>query len=258
MSEVTPAAPVAETAAPVAAAVETPVAAVETAPVVESVVEAKPADSILAPPAADAAPVAVVEAKEAAPVDPSAAVAEAVAEAPLPTYEELALPDGVTISDPERFGERLSTFDNKIGDLERKYGIDHEAAQAFRDEAAGLAIQEITRVMQQSQEAIAAAQAEPQRQLDERKQTWRTAFEDSDLAGNRRQTTLDHAEAAIREYAGDEKELRAALQETGMANNPAMIRLLSSVGAALVEGRMVAASRPAAAPKTKATKFYGN
>lgn len=224
---------------------------------VEAVTTEPANDSILAGPAAEAvADRASADAAEAVNAD-AEKIAETT-EVPLPAYEALALPDGVVVADPERFNERVSTFDGKLGELERKFGIDHEAAEAFRNEATGLAIQEITRVMQQAQEAIAAAQAEPQKQLAERKQAWRSAFEESDLAGNRRQTTLDHAESAIREYAGDEKALRAALQETGMANNPAMIRLLSNIGEALVEGRMIAAARPANTPKTKATKFYGN
>lgn len=223
--------------------------------------EAPANDSILAGPAADAAAEtdkASAEAAEAVNADAEKiADTQETTEAPLPSYDGLTLPDGVVVADPERFNERVSAFDGKLGELERKFGIDHEAAQAFRNEATALAIQEITRVMQQSQEAIAAAQAEPQKQLAERKQAWRSEFEESDLAGNRRQTTLDHAESAIREYAGDEKALRAALQETGMANNPAMIRLLSNIGEALVEGRMIAAKGPANTPKTKATKFYG-
>lgn len=228
---------------------------------VEATTEPSTNDSILAGPAADsaadAADKASAEAAEAVNADAETKPAEETTEAPLPSYEALTLPENVVISDQERFDERVSAFDGKLGELERKFGIDHDAAQAFRNEATALAIQEITRVMQQSQEAIAAAQAEPQKQLAERKQAWRSEFEDSDMAGNRRQTTLDHAESAIREYAGDEKALRAALQETGMANNPAMIRLLSNIGEALVEGRMIAANRPANTPKTKATKFYG-
>lgn len=265
MSEDTPLA-VADAAAPDAGGSPLPVESVDAgASAAAAPVEATPAadaapvnDSILAAPEPDKAIEAADKSAELAEqVNTDAETKEPDQDAPLPSYEALALPDGVVIADQERFDERMSNFDGKLGELERKYSIDHEAAQAFRNEATGLAIQEITRVMQQAQERIAAAEAAPAQQFADRKQAWRTEFEDSDMAGNRRQTTLDRAESAIREYAGDEKAFRAALQETGMANHPAMIRLLSSVGEALVEGRMIAARGPASTPKTKAVKFYG-
>lgn len=182
------------------------------------------------------------------------------AEQPI-SYEAIDLPEGIEVANPERFQENISAFDTKFADLEKKFGIDHEEASAFRKEALNLAFSEIQRVAQQAQEAagnaIEAAKAAAAQERIDKIASWRQAFEDSDLSGNRRQTTLDSAESVIREFAGDEKALRAALQETGMANHPAMIRLLSNVGSVMQEGRLVAAQMPSPTPKSKAGKLYG-
>lgn len=177
------------------------------------------------------------------------------------SYDQVELPDGLEVTNQDRFNKQISAFDTKFADLEKKFGIDHEEAAAFRKEAMGLALTELQRIAQQAQEtaagAIEAAKAEAEQQRIDRVASWKQQFEESELSGNRRQTTLNRAESTIREFSGNEKEFRQALQETGMANHPAMIRLLANVGSVMQEGRLVAAQMPSPTPKSKAGKLYG-
>lgn len=256
---------------------ETPVAAQEgavEAPAVETPAEADTTEAPAQGKADEAADLLGTEARQDAQQDagedkPDAGEAGAgeaqpegtKEEAVAPSYEAVELPDGIVVTDAERFNERVSAFDGKLSELEKKFNIDHEVAAAFRSEVMALAMSELAHIKTQAEQQIKAAQEQAEtaydRHIASRKQEWRDAFENSDLSGNRRQTTLDRAESAIREFAGDEAAFRAALQETGMANHPAMIRLLSNVAAAVEEGKMVPARTPASAPKSKTVKMYG-
>lgn len=246
-----------------AAVVETPVAPVATA--VEKPAQA-PAD-LLAP---DTKP--EVEAKPEAPSEP---VVEKPAEAPKEPIvygDPPALPEGLSITKPEAFAEKVKTFDGKLGDLEAKFGVSHEAAQAFRQEVLTLAFNEIADITRRSAESVTSAAAEARRQIAAERatqtQTWRQEFEDDPtLSGNHRETTLFRANAVIDEYAADRtlppaqrkaqtESLKAALKESGLQNHPAMVRLLRNVGNDLVEGKPVPALKAAAPPQSKAQKLY--
>lgn len=248
----------------VAEAIETPVvetpAADAAKPVETKTDESAAADLLAAEAKQDGEPDAAKAASDAGQADAGKAQPEAAKE--VVAYNPVELPDGLEVVNPERFNERVSVFDAKLSDLEKKFNVDHDTATAFRSEVMSMALTELAQIKSQSEAAIKAANEQAatayQRHLETQKQEWKAAFEDAkDLAGNRRDTTLNRAESAIRQYAGDEKALRQALQETGMANNPAMIRLLSNIGAALEEGSMVPAKTPASSPKTKAVKMYG-
>ena len=237
---------------PDAPVVETPVApVVETAPAVEA-----PVADILAGP--DAVPETTVN--ETAP-EAAEAVAETV-NAPLPSYDAFQVPETIAVTDPERFAERIGAFDSKLGALESKFGVDHEVASAFRAEALSIAMEEFQRIAVKSQELAANAQAAAEQAITQRQTErvaeWRDQFEKSDLAGNRRETTLARAEGVIKRFAGDEAALRSVLKETGAANNPAVIRLLANIGEAMQEGRSVPAMKATAAPASRAQKLYGS
>ena len=248
---VTPAAAPEVVASPVSTPVETPAAA--PAPTAEPAPPA-PVESLLGGPEKAGEP-------PAAGTD-LAATEQAAEPLPPPIYEPYQLPETLTVTDPTRYAERVSAFDTKIAMLEQKYGVDHDAAAAFRQEVLSMGMEEITRAVSQSQQASITARQDTEKlfatKQAEQRQQWRDAFEASDLAGPRRQQTLDRAEQAIREYAGpDEASFRQALQDTGLANHPAMIRLLSNAAAATSEGSPVPALKASPAPASKAAKLYG-
>ncbi len=216
-----------------------------------------------------------------APPTPTATKPEASAEAasppppgpPKPAYGDApALPEGIAIAKPEEFAKRLSTFDAKLGDLETKFGVSHEAAAAFRQEVLQMAFDEIAQITRRGADAVTSAAAEARRQLDveraTQRQQWRQEFDnDPTLAGNNRDTTLWRANAVIDEYAADRtlppaqrkaqtEAFKAALRESGLQNHPAMVRLLRNVGNDLVEGNPVPALKAPPPPRTKAEKLY--
>ncbi len=90
-------------------------------------------------------------------------------------------------------------------------------------------------------------------------QAWKSNFETEFPDATKRSGVLNQAEAIIREYSSDrghEAAIRQALVETGMANHPAMIRLLSNVAAAMDEGKPVPAQAPTPVASSKAGKLY--
>lgn len=244
------AAPVVETPAPapaaeVPAAIETPAAA-----------PASTDGMLLGGPEAD---------QQAAPAVEPTAGAEAQPEAPanLPTYDAYAIPEALTVTNPERFAERMSAFDAKVATIEQKYGIDHEAAAAFRQEVLSMGMEEIANALngaaQASEQAKADAKKEFADQRTEKLQSWKNSFETEFPDRDKRTGALTAAESVIREFAGgkaSEAAFRQALVETGMANHPAMIRLLSNVAASMEEGKPIPAQAPGGTPSTKAGRMY--
>ncbi len=267
--------PVVSGAAPVDPATAAPAEAA--APVVDAA--AAPAADAAATPAADAqaagteqgavAPAAKPEATllggPQAEGEPQQKEQEQGTEPPanLPTYEAYQIPETLTITNPERYTERMSAFDTKVAALEQKYGIDHESAAAFRQDVLQMGMEEIANalgsVSQATEQARAEAAAEASRQHAEKLQAWKSSFETEFPDATKRSGVLNQAEAIIREYSSDrghEAAIRQALVETGMANHPAMIRLLSNVAAAMDEGKPVPAQAPTPVASSKAGKLY--
>ena len=82
---------------------------------------------------------------------------------------------------------------------------------------------------------------------------------DPEIGGNRWQTTVDSATNFIRTHGGTEAqqaEFHKIMDESGLGNHPAMIRILARAGAAMSEGRPLAAQAPAVA-LSKTQKLYG-
>jgi len=183
-----------------------------------------------------------------------------------------ALPEGITVREPEVFAQRIGAFDARLGDLETKFGVSHEAAAAFRQEVLQMAFNEIAAITRRAADSATSAAAEARRQLDAERATqsqkWRQEFEDDpSLAGNHRDTTLWRANAVIDEYAADRtlppaerkaqtESFKKALRESGLQNHPAMVRLLRNVGNDLVEGKPVPALKAPPPPRTKAERLY--
>jgi hypothetical protein len=91
---------------------------------------------------------------------------------------------------------------------------------------------------------------------------WRQNFvNDPEIGGNRQETTVREAGEFIKMYGGSKeqrKELAGLLDQTGVGNHPALIRLLSNAHRSLVsEGVPLAATQAVKAKPSTYEKFYG-
>ena len=250
-----------------------PVATVDTAPTAPVAPETSSPVATQAPAAAPAPPQAakpepatgdLLSAEPAPDAEPAGDKPAETAPAPdsdaLPSYGEFRLPEGVTVTDPAVYAERIGAFDRQLATLEKTFGLDHEAAAAFRQEAIGMATQEILRVKAAADAAIQASKVDPEQvfasRLSEKTAQWRQEFEDSEFGGQRKDQSLARAKSVIKEFSGNAASFYIALKETGMANHPAMIRLLNNVAASLVEGKPVPAPMAPPKPASRAAKLY--
>lgn len=169
-------------------------------------------------------------------------------EAPLPTYEAFAVPDGVSLDT-----ERLGKFAALLGEFEGSKP-DHEAFQKFGQSLVDQHVAEVQHTVKRLQESYSQA-------WEKQKNDWKDAFEkDPELGGNRRDTTLSSALQFIRTHGGTEAqqgEFRKLMDETGIGNHPAMIRLLSAAGSVMSEGGPVPASKPMSEMRSKIQTRYG-
>lgn len=237
-----PAAPAAPIAAPAptslpaeSAAVAAP--SIAAAPAVAAVEPAKPAASLLSEPApippvpADAAPVPA----EAPPV-----------EAPAPVYAPFTLPEGVTLGEPE-----TAAFTSLLGKLELAKG-DHAQTQAIGQELVSMHLAE-------TQKLVERLRTDQHETFNRTRETWRSESRDK-ILGREPQKTLASCAAVIEQFGGNQaqiQELRQALDYTGAGDHPAVVRLLTNLGAALGEGRPVVAASAPQVPRSKAQRLYG-
>jgi hypothetical protein len=158
------------------------------------------------------------------------------------------LPEGATVV-PERIGE----FTNLLGAFEANTKADHAAVQAFGQQLIDRHISEVQRAVAEVHKANVTA-------WDAQKTAWKDQFtSDPELGGNRMQTTVDAAIGFIRTHGGtdaQQAEFQQLMNESGLGNHPVMIRLLAKAGAAMSEGRPLAAQAPSA-QKSKVSKLYG-
>ena len=136
---------------------------------------------------------------------------DASVEAKVPTYAEFKLPEGMTME-----AAQTSAFGNILG----KYGLSQEAGQEIMDFGAG--------VLKQAQERMAEAQVDA---FAETRRGWVKDFES--MAGNRRNTMLNDAKAAIKDAVPDDKaraELWNVLAFTGAGDHPAVIKAFAAIG----------------------------
>lgn len=237
------------TAAPVAAAAPeaTPVApAPETA-----LAEAPKAPETLLTEAIKA------ETKEPPKVEPEAPKVEAqntegdqsVEPAPPPTYEPFVVPEGVKLDDT-----RVKDFTGLLAELEQSGKADHTAVQAFGQKAVDFHINEIKK-------AVTDVQKFYQTSFENQKNAWRDQTQkDPEIGGNRFDTSVKAALTFIRTHGGTQEqqtEFKNLMETSGLGNHPAMIRLLAKAGAAMSEGRLLQATTPPAAPKSKVATMYG-
>lgn len=166
-----------------------------------------------------------------------------------PIYDQFAVPEGVTLE-----AEQVGKFTEILGKFELDSKADHAMVQKFGQEAVDFHVKEIQRTVEDVYKSLTTT-------WEKQKTDWRDAFiGDSEIGGNRFQTTVDSARNAILNYGGtpeQQAEFRQMMETSGLGNHPAMIRLLNNVTKASEEGRPLAASRPVQLPKSKVNALYG-
>ncbi len=168
----------------------------------------------------------------------------------MPTYEDFNLPEDVQVDK-----EKLSEFTKELGELQNLTKADQKLMQEFGQKMVDRAIALQQETAQRLTDYYTGA-------WEKQKNDWKESFEkDPEIGGNRSNTTINAALQFIRTHGGDEKqqtEFRDLMNQTGIGNHPAMIRMLSRANSVISEGKPVPASMPAAKPTSKVQKRYGN
>ncbi len=169
--------------------------------------------------------------------------------APLPTYEEFKAPEGFTLD-----AEQLGNFTKSLAEFELKTKADHAEVQA-------LGQQLVERYATEQKKSIETYNTSLLDAFEKQKGDWRESFEkDPEIGGNRKDTTINAALEFIKTHGGTEeqkKEIHQLMDQTGVGNHPAILRLFAKAMSAMSEGRPLPASRPVM-QKSKLEKFYGN
>lgn len=167
--------------------------------------------------------------KEIKPEDATKEVAEGTKDeskqsdepAPLPTYEPFKLPEGFTLDET-----KLGEFNRELAEFEVKNKAEHAEVQAFGQKM----IERYTAELQRMQDANLA-------NWNALKSNWKEAFHnDSELGGNRRETTVNAVQRAVEAYAGTPENVKAFrnfANETGLGENLTFIRLVHNMDKAL-------------------------
>lgn len=262
--------PAAEPVAP-SATVETPTPTIESPPVSTTVLEETPpvvAPSTTAEPSAAATELAPTvlgaEPKPAEvpkpaetqtpegekPTEPKKDEAsQSEQPAPLPTYEPWTLPEGIKLDDTQA-GE----FNKLLGEFQASTKAETAAVQKFGQELVSRHVAEVKESIERTHKTYQSAwlkQAED----------WKQAFiSDPEIGGNRQETTVAAANEFIVTHGGtpqQQSEFRALMQQTGLGNHPAMIRMLANAknSPEFTEGKPLAGA-PVVAKQSKSQKFY--
>jgi len=169
--------------------------------------------------------------------------------APPPVYDPFNLPEGVTLDK-----ERSDKFTNILAELETTGKVNHTLVQQFGQKAVDFHLEEVKRVTEEIQDMY-------KKTWERQKTEWKDSFlKDLEMGGNRFQTTIDSALTFIRTHGGtseQQTEFRNLMEESGLGNHPAMIRLLANAGRAMAEGKPLAAQRPVPATKSRIETMYG-
>ncbi len=171
--------------------------------------------------------------------------------APLPTYDEFKAPEGFTLDEA-----LIGDFSKTLAEFEVSTKADHAEVQKFGQSLIERHVAEVKNSIDRHNVALMDA-------FEQQKSAWRESFEkDSELGGNRRDTTLNAALEFIKTHGGNEeqqKEFRDLMEQTGVGNHPALIRLLAQAGRSkeFTEGKPLPATNPVPMVKNKIQKRYG-
>lgn len=134
--------------------------------------------------------------------------------APLPTYEAFTVPEGFTLEEGA-----LVEFNKELAEFENTAKVDHTAMQAFGQ-----------KLVERYTAQIKLIQENADKQFNTIVEGWKSEFEkDTELGGNRRETTLDTIRQAVEAHAGTPEQLaefRTFVNTTKTGENPAFIRLV--------------------------------
>ena len=222
----TPAAPEPTPAAPAA-----PAPAAEAKP--DAPVDSPPASLLAVEPEGKPAPTEA-KAQDAAPVGPD--TKEPPPPEPAPTFQPFTLPEGVTF-DNERMGQFTETLGSELAGLAaaRAKGDGEAFAKANQDLGQKLVdfhIAEMNRLAERSDRLQRTNWNNMQREWQDRVRS------DPQLGGDRLTETISEANSTIKRYGGNadqQRQVREALEMTGAANHPAIIRLLANAAKATVK-----------------------
>lgn len=171
--------------------------------------------------------------------------------APLPTYDKFTAAEDFPLDDG-----LVGDFSKSLGEFERLTKADHAEVQKFGQSLIERHVTEVKRSIEQHTNSILEA-------FEQQKKDWRETFEkDPEIGGNRRDTTINAALEFIRTHGGNEeqrKEIHELMENTGIGNHPAMIRLLAQAArsTAFTEGKPLPATNPVPTIKNKIEKRYG-
>lgn len=147
-------------------------------------------------------------------------------------YKDFTVPEGYEALDPEALAE--------FGEVAKEADLSQEDAQKFVDMYA--------RKMRAAQEAQANAWADTLK-------SWREeSTKDEEIGGPKFQESVGNAKKAL-DVFGNEK-LKSILDQTGMGNNVELIRMLSKIGAAVSNDKMVFGKSSGDAPKSPENILY--
>ena len=213
------------TAAPEAAFVPAPVEAAPVVAEVAPVVEAAPVAPV-APVDAPKPLLAPVEDVKTETVDPAEApevTPEPVVDAepvPLPVYE-FKLPEGAQVD-----SEAFKAFNTKLGEFQNLTKSQQDVAQKLGQDFIDMHVNEIKNVVENQNKAAWDW-------FKSRNTTWlETAKNDPSIGGENFDSTISSAAQAVSLYGGtkvQQAEVAKVLQETGVENHPAILRLLSNI-----------------------------
>ncbi len=141
--------------------------------------------------------------------------------ASLPTYEEFIAPEGLDLD-----AERVGDFTSVLAEFESKTKADHAEVQAFGQQLIERFATEVNRFKENYDNTLQEA-------FDNQKNSWKEAFEnDPEIGGNRKDTTMKLVIDGLGAYGGTPEQLtefRTTMENTGVGNNPAQIRVLSNL-----------------------------
>lgn len=222
------------------------------APVVKSVIgEAldKVVEKAPEPAKQDAKPAEEAKKPDAEPKKEEAA--QSVEPAPLPTYDPFKLPEDLGITYEEA---GLGEFTKELAEFQVKTKADQKEMQAFGQKLIDRHVSELRTTVNRLNDFY-------MNEFEKQKAEWRDAFEkDPELGGNRRDTTISSALEFIRTHGGtpeQQKEFRTLMDQTGVGNHPAMIRILAQAARAMSEGKPLPAAKPVQT-QSKVAKRYGS
>lgn len=242
-----------------ASAEPAPAASPEVAPAKTTILGTEP------PKPADAAAAPTPENKDAKPAVAEAPAAEPKKEeggqsaepAPLPAYEPFKFPEGLQV-DEKKFGE----FTKELGEFEVSTKADHGAVQEFAQKL-------VNRYAAETQETVKRIVDHYTNTWEKTKNEWREAFiADPEMGGNRQQTTATSVQNFVSEFGGDVKQIEElrGFMESGVGNNPNLIRLMNNANNAVKALRMkyesesntpLPGQKPVSEKKSKTQTLYG-